>query len=105
MAEEGVQVTSGVARPIRSVDEARAVAAELGYPVLFKATAGGGGIGMSRVDRPAEIASAFESARSVAPPTFGNPDLLMAETLLRAPHVGGQVWFDSPVGGGFVPRG
>ena len=63
MAHAGLPVTAGVDRVLRSVDEAREVAEEVGYPVLFKATAGGGGIGMARVDRPSEIASAFEAAR------------------------------------------
>src|SRR5207249_3160421 len=78
-------------RPLQSVDEARAVAADLGYPVIFKATAGGGGIGMSRVDRPADLASAFESAQSVALANFGNPDLFLEKYLLRARHVEVQV--------------
>src|SRR2546426_1434942 len=104
MARLGVPVTTGVDRPLQSVEEARAVAAELGYPVLFKATAGGGGIGMSRVDRPAEIASAFESARSVALANFGNPDLFMEKYLRRARHVEVQVLLDSRDGVGFVER-
>ena len=104
MAEEGVPVTSGVDRPIRSVDEARTVASELGYPVLFKATAGGGGIGMARVDRPAELAAAFESARSVALANFGNPDLFLERYLRRARHVEVQVLLDSRDGIGFVER-
>jgi len=104
MAEEGVPVTSGVDRPIRSVDEARTVASELGYPVLFKATAGGGGIGMARVDRPAELAAAFESARNVALANFGNPDLFLEKYLRRARHVEVQVLLDSRDGIGFVER-
>jgi len=104
MAEIGVPVTAGVDRPLQSVDEARAVAADLGYPVIFKATAGGGGIGMSRVDRPADLASAFESAQSVALANFGNPDLFLEKYLLRARHVEVQVLLDSRDGVGFVER-
>src|SRR3989454_6115073 len=104
MAEEGVAVTSGVDRPIRSVVEARTVASELGYPVLFKATAGGGGIGMARVDRPAELAAAFESARGVALANFGNADLFLEKYLRRARHVEVQVLLDSADGVGFVER-
>jgi len=104
MAHLGVPVTTGVDRPLESVEEARAVASELGYPVLFKATAGGGGIGMSRVDRPAGLASAFETARSVALANFGNPDLFMEKYLLRARHVEVQVLLDSRAGVGFVER-
>ncbi len=104
MAHIGVPVTSGVDRPLESVEEAQTVAAEIGYPVLFKATAGGGGIGMSRVDRPAELPSAFESARSVALSNFGNPDLFLEKYLRRARHVEVQVLLDSRDGLGFVER-
>src|SRR5438445_1952022 len=104
MAGEGVAVTRGVDQPLRSLDEARIVASEVGYPVLFKATAGGGGIGMSRVDRPAELTAAFESARSVALANFGNPDLLLGKYLRRARHVEVQVWLDSRVAAESVKR-
>src|SRR2546422_5621383 len=104
MARLGVPVTMGVDRPLESVEEARAVAADIGYPVLFKATAGGGGIGMSRVDRPADLATAFESARSVALANFGNPDLFIEKYLRRARHVEVQVLLDSRGGVGFVER-
>src|SRR5438034_5815297 len=104
MAEIGVPVTAGVDRPLDSADEARTVAADLRYPVIFKATAGGGGIGMSRVDRPAELASAFESAQSVALANFGNPDLFLEKYLLRARHVEVQVLLDSRDSVGFVER-
>ena len=104
MADEGVPVTRGVDRPLRSVDEARTVASEIGYPVIFKATAGGGGIGMSRVDRPSELPAAFESARSVALGNFGNPDLFLEKYLRRARHVEVQVLLDSRDAVGFVER-
>src|SRR2546425_4949256 len=104
MARLGVPLTMGVDRPLESVEEARAVAADIGYPVLFKATAGGGGIGMSRVDRPADLASAFESARSVALANFGNADLFVEKYLRRARHVEVQVLLDSRGGVGFVER-
>src|SRR3989475_2198965 len=104
MADEGVPVTRGVDRPLRSVDEARTVASEIGYPVLFKATAGGGGIGMSRVDRPADLAAAFESARSVALANFGNPDLFLEKRVRRGRPVEVQVLLDSRDAVGFVER-
>ncbi len=104
MAGQGVPVTRGVDRPLRSVDEASTIASEIGYPVLLKATAGGGGIGMSRVDRPAELASAFELARGVALANFGNPDLFLEKYLRRARHVEVQVLLDSRDAVGFVER-
>src|SRR3990172_1808975 len=105
MARAGVPVTPGVDRVIRSVEEAGAIAERLGYPVLFKATAGGGGIGMSRVDRPEDLAAAFESAGSVARANFGNPDLLLEKYVRRARHVEVQVLLgEGGEGVGFVER-
>ena len=104
MAGAGLPVTKGVDRALRSVDDARSIASEIGYPILLKATAGGGGIGMSRVDRPADLASAFEAARSVARANFGNPDLFLEKYLRRARHVEVQVLLDRGRGLGFVER-
>src|SRR3989449_4204596 len=104
MARLGVPVTAGVDRSLESVEEARAVALEIGYPVIFKATAGGGGSGMSRVDRPSELRAAFESARSVALANFGNPALFLEKYLRRARHVEVQVLLDSRDGVGFLER-
>ncbi len=105
MSEAGVPVTQGVDRVLRSADEARSVASELGYPVLFKATAGGGGIGMARVDRPSELAAAWESSRSVARANFGNPDVFLEKYLRKARHVEVQVLLAAHGAGvGFVER-
>ena len=91
MAAAGVPVTPGVDRVVRSVDEASEVADRLGYPVMFKATAGGGGIGMSRVNRHVDLPAAFESAQSVARANFGNPDLFLEKYIEHARHVEVQV--------------
>jgi len=91
MAEAGVPVTRGVNRVLQSVEEAGEAAETLGYPVMFKATAGGGGIGMSRVDRPSGLAKAFDSARAVALANFGNPDLFLEKYIARARHIEVQV--------------
>ena len=105
MKEAGVPVTAGVDRVLRSIEEAREVASDLGYPVLFKATAGGGGIGMSRVDRPSELAKAFETSQSVARTNFGNPDLFLEKYLRKARHIEVQVLIgDRGAGVGFVER-
>ncbi len=91
MAAAGVPVTPGFDRVLRSVDEASEIANRLGYPVMFKATAGGGGIGMSRVDRDQDLPTAFESAQSVARANFGNPDLFLEKYIEHARHVEVQV--------------
>src|SRR5437870_10390248 len=105
MAGEGVPVTRGVDRPLRTVNDARTIASEIGYPVLFKATAGGGGIGMSRVDRPSDLSKAFETSRSVARTNFGNPNLFLEKYLRKARHIAVQVLLgDRGTGLGFVER-
>lgn len=105
MRGAGIPTTAGVDRVLRSTDEAREVAAEIGYPVLFKATAGGGGIGMSRVDRPADLDAAFEAARGVARANFGNPDLFLEKYLIGVRHVEIQVLLaNGGAGLGFVER-
>jgi pyruvate carboxylase subunit A len=91
MATAGIPVTSGVDRTVRSPEEAADAADRLGYPILFKATAGGGGIGMSRVDDPSRLRQAFESARSVAMANFGSPDLFVEAYIERARHIEIQV--------------
>lgn len=105
MAEAGVPVTAGVDRVLDSVDEAREVASELGYPVLLKATLGGGGIGMSRVDHEADLPGAFEAARSIAAANFGSADVFLEKYLRKARHLEVQVLLgDHGAGVGFVER-
>jgi pyruvate carboxylase subunit A len=105
MVEAGVPITPGMDRVVRSVDDAREVASHIGFPVLFKATAGGGGIGMSRVDRPSQLTAAFEASQSAAQTNFGNPDLFLEKYLLKARHVEVQVLVgDHGEAVGFVER-
>jgi geranyl-CoA carboxylase alpha subunit len=69
-------------------------AARIGYPVLLKATAGGGGRGMRRVDEPGQLAAAIESASSEARNAFGNGELLLEKLIEGARHVEIQVFAD-----------
>jgi pyruvate carboxylase subunit A len=95
MAEAGVPVTRGVDRVLRSADQALEVAESLGYPVIFKASGGGGGIGMARVDSAAEVAPAFERARSVSLANFGSADIFLEKYVEHARHIEIQVFVDS----------
>ncbi|SPF80562.1 ATP-binding protein [Pseudoprimorskyibacter insulae] len=67
---------------------------EIGYPVLIKAVAGGGGKGMRRVDRPADFAAALASAQSEARGAFGNPAVLIEKYVLSPRHIEVQVFGD-----------
>ena len=77
-----------------SVEGARAAAAEIGYPVMLKATAGGGGRGMRFVDGPAEIEDAYEAASAEAAAAFGDGTLYLEKVLASARHVEIQVLCD-----------
>jgi 3-methylcrotonyl-CoA carboxylase alpha subunit len=72
-----------------------AAAKVIGYPVLLKASAGGGGKGMRRVDQPADFAAALTSARREAKAAFGDNRMLVEKYLLRPRHVELQVFADS----------
>ena len=70
---------------LSSVDEAKEWAAKLSFPVIFKASAGGGGIGMMKVDRMEEVAEAFDAATNRASLAFGD-DRVYVEKYLESPH-------------------
>jgi acetyl-CoA carboxylase biotin carboxylase subunit len=79
-------------------DEARSVSDELGYPVLLKATAGGGGKGMRLVHGPGEIESAFQMASAEALAAFGDGSLYVEKAIAPARHVEIQVLCDGEGG-------
>ena len=91
MSAAGVPVAPGTTDPVDNVDAALAAAADIGYPVMVKATAGGGGIGMSVARDDAELAAAFETARTRAERFFGNPAILLERYIEGARHVEVQV--------------
>src|SRR2546422_140633 len=95
MQAAGVPIVPGMTRPLGSVVEARPEAARLGYPVLLKAAAGGGGKGMRLVREERELGSAFEAARSEALKAFGAGEVYLEKYLERARHVEGQILADA----------
>jgi acetyl-CoA carboxylase biotin carboxylase subunit len=94
MRGAGVPVVPGSAGPIADPAEAERVAAEIGFPVLLKAAAGGGGIGMARVAAAGELSGAFATARRRAEAAFGSGALYLERYLERARHVEIQVFGD-----------
>ena len=99
MAGVGVPVVPGSDGPVDSAEAAREIAGRIGYPVMIKAAAGGGGIGTLRVKDEAGLAAAFASAQRRAQSAFGS-GALFVERFLEAPrHVEVQVFGD---GGGRV---
>jgi acetyl-CoA carboxylase, biotin carboxylase subunit len=91
MEKAGVPVAAGTPGPVIDADAALAEAARIGYPVMVKAAAGGGGIGMSAVSDPAALAGAFDTARARAERFFGNPAILLERYIERARHVEVQI--------------
>jgi acetyl-CoA carboxylase biotin carboxylase subunit len=94
MQEGGVPVVPGTTSRLADAEEATAVAAEIGYPILLKAVAGGGGKGMRRVDSGEELAGSFRQATSEALKAFGNGDLYVERLVQRPRHVEIQVLAD-----------
>lgn len=94
MIKNGVPVVPGSDGIVESVDEARKLAAEIGYPVMIKASAGGGGRGMRRVMEEKNLERAFESARSEAEAGFNNPDVYIEKLIVDPHHVEIQILGD-----------
>ncbi len=90
-ARAGVPVMPGSEEPVRSLDEARRTARDLGYPIVLKAAAGGGGRGIRLVRSEAELATLFPLAETEAATAFGRGDLYVEKFLSRARHVEVQI--------------
>lgn len=87
-------VVPGTEKGVSDAQAARKIAAELGYPVLLKAAAGGGGKGMRRVDRDADLAAAMSSAASEAERAFGSGEVYLEKLIERPRHIEVQVLGD-----------
>jgi acetyl-CoA carboxylase biotin carboxylase subunit len=87
----GVPVSPGSREPLTDVAAALAEADRIGYPLMVKAAAGGGGIGMGVATGPAGLQAAFETARSRAERFFGSPEILLERYVPRARHVEVQI--------------
>ena len=92
MMEAGVPVVPGA--NIQDPSELAAAAEELGYPVMLKASAGGGGKGMRLVEKAEDLADAFERARSEAANAFGDDTVYMEKAIVRPRHIEIQVLAD-----------
>jgi acetyl-CoA/propionyl-CoA carboxylase biotin carboxyl carrier protein len=103
MAAAGVPIIPGATEPVRSAEEVVALGEEIGWPLLIKAAAGGGGKGMEVVRSPGEAARAFESARRQGESYFASGEVYVERYLEDPRHVEVQVLADEH--GGIVHLG
>lgn len=94
MQEAGVAIVPGLVEPLRDLDAAVEAADAMGYPVLLKAAAGGGGKGMRVVDSAPELPRAFEAAAREAQAAFGDGSVYLERYLARPRHIEIQVLGD-----------
>ncbi len=94
MQRHGVPVVPGSDGPVPDAKTAAALAEQIGYPVLVKASAGGGGRGMRRVDRPEDLPALFDAARSEAEACFGDGEVYIEKLILNPRHIEFQILAD-----------
>jgi acetyl-CoA carboxylase, biotin carboxylase subunit len=94
MEKAGVPFVPGTSRGLESIEQAKEVAAKIGYPVMLKAAAGGGGKGMRLVGFASELQSALETARGEAERAFGDDEVYLEKAILHPRHIEMQVLAD-----------
>ncbi|OQW35683.1 MAG: acetyl-CoA carboxylase biotin carboxylase subunit [Nitrospira sp. HN-bin3] len=94
VAKRGLPVTPGSPGEVRSEEEALQAAQKIGFPVIIKATAGGGGRGMRVVNRAEDLGRAFQAAQAEAKSTFGNDGVYLERYFLEPRHIEVQVLAD-----------
>ena len=94
MIKAGVPVVRGSDGVIKDLDSAKAISADIGYPVLVKASAGGGGRGIRRADKESELEAAITAAKQEALQFFGNDDVYIEKFIENPRHVEIQILAD-----------
>src|SRR3954447_24416863 len=95
MQEAGAPIIPGTTDPVQSAEQVVELGEEIGYPLLIKAAAGGGGKGMKVVATPAEAARAYESARREGQSYFADPSVYVERYIEDPRHVEVQVLADA----------
>jgi acetyl-CoA carboxylase biotin carboxylase subunit len=93
--EADVPVVPGTTEPLESFAEAEKIALEVGYPIMLKAAAGGGGKGMRFVQSAEDLKSAYETARSEAKASFSNDEVYIEKAVVRPRHIEIQIFSDT----------
>ena len=95
MIEAGVPVIPGSEGNVLSIDEAVTIANKIGYPIMLKATNGGGGRGIRRCDNDDELTSNYDRVISEATKAFGKPEVFIEKCVLTPKHIEVQILADS----------
>jgi acetyl-CoA carboxylase biotin carboxylase subunit len=94
MKTNNVPIVPGTTNPIKSVDEGKKIAAEIGYSVMLKAAAGGGGKGMRKISNDEEFESAYNRAKNESLKAFGNDDVYLEKFIEHPKHIEVQILAD-----------
>ena len=92
--EANVPIVPGTTEPLKNYEEAREIAASFGYPVMLKASAGGGGKGMRLVENEHDLKNALEAAQSEATASFGDDAVYVEKAIIRPRHIEIQIFSD-----------
>ena len=93
--EAGVPVVPGTTEPLQNFEDAKKVAEEFGFPVMLKASAGGGGKGMRLVESEDDLKNALDAAKSEAQASFGDDAVYVEKAIVRPRHIEIQIFSDT----------
>jgi acetyl-CoA carboxylase biotin carboxylase subunit len=94
MQKHNVPIVPGTTEPIKSSEEGMKISGEIGYPVLLKAAAGGGGKGMRKINSPAEFESAFEATKRESLKAFASDEIYIEKFIEKPKHIEVQIFGD-----------
>ena len=94
MQKNKVPIVPGTTEPVKSLQEAKVTAEKIGYPIMLKASAGGGGKGMRKIEGPSEFDSAYERAQNESFKAFGSKDIYMEKFIENPKHIEVQIFGD-----------
>ncbi|MGD8307689.1 MAG: biotin carboxylase N-terminal domain-containing protein, partial [Ignavibacteria bacterium] len=94
MAEHNVPIVPGTTEPINSAKSGKEAANKIGYPILLKASAGGGGKGMTRIDKEDDFNEALEATKRIALKSFANDDVYIEKFIEQPKHIEVQIFGD-----------
>lgn len=94
MKEHGVPVVPGSDGPVQTIEEAQSIAKQIGYPMMLKAAAGGGGVGMAIVEQEEQLKEVFQELSKRAQMYFGDGTMFVEKVIERARHIEVQIAAD-----------